>query len=130
MGATLRNTLLVCLLAAAAQCPAQTSSPYHGKFQSLTAKWPASTSYEKLSLLDQIYRLRHLLGDHRAVKQAIEQLASQTENVDVKTEAAAFLADLRDEAGEANVLGPQHWYQTGRKQDVLIELRRQAKSGG
>ncbi len=119
--------LLVCLLAPFLALNAQPRNPYDLGLQQIQADWASAGKLEKLVLLDRMLHLRDYVSDRAALQSALENIRqSNTEDLPVKTEAAACLDDLRA-FRLASQPRTQHWYAEpeGRKR-VLAEANQNA----
>lgn len=102
--------LLVCLLAPFLALNAQPRNPYDSELQQLQANWTSAAKLEKLVLLDRIQHLRDYVNDRAQVQNVLENIRqSNTEDLLIRTEAAACLDDLRAFRLPSQPR-TQHWY--------------------
>lgn len=120
----LRHMPLVCLLAPSLALFAQPRNPYDLELQNLRLQWPSAAKLEKLVLLDQVRRLRDYADDRSQVQFFLESVRqSAAENDLVRTEATAYLDDLRAFKGPSQPR-TQHWYAAEEpRRRVLSEAR-------
>src|SRR5690348_7530972 len=107
---SLRHMPLVCLLAPCLALYAQPRNPYDLELQHLQTQWSSAGKLEKLALLDAIEHLRDYVNDRNQIQSALETIRqSNTEDLLIKTEAAASLDDLRAFRLPSQPR-TQHWY--------------------
>jgi transglutaminase-like putative cysteine protease len=126
----LRHMPLVCLLAPSLALCAQPRNPYDLELQTLRSQWASAAKLEKLVLLDQVRRLRDYADDRSQVQLFLEGVRqSAAENDLVRTEATAYLDDLRAFKVPTQPRA-QHWYAVDEpRQRVLSEAQKSTEKG-
>jgi len=123
----LRYMPLVCLLVPSLALSAQSRNPYDLDLENLRSKWASASKLEKLVLLERALGLRDYVDDRAQIQQFFQSVRqSAAENDLVRSEAAAYIDDLR---AFKMPLQPraQHWYAVeGLRQRVLSEARASA----
>jgi len=123
----LRYMPLVCLLVPSLALSAQSRNPYDLDLENLRSKWASASKLEKLVLLERTLGLRDYVDDRAQIQQFFQSVRqSAAENDLVRSEAAAYIDDLR---AFKMPLQPraQHWYAVeGLRQRVLSEARASA----
>jgi len=123
----LRYMPLVCLLVPSLALSAQSRNPYDLDLENLRSKWASASKLEKLVLLERALGLRDYVDDRAQIQQFFQSVRqSAAENDLVRSEAAAYIDDLR---AFRMPLQPraQHWYAVeGLRQRVLSEARASA----
>jgi transglutaminase-like putative cysteine protease len=124
---SLRHMLLVCLLAPFLALNAQPRNPYDLSLQQVQADWASAGKLGKLVLLDRMLHLRDYVSDGAEIQRALENIRqSNTEDLLVKTEAAAGLDDLRAFRLPSEPR-TQHWYaEPEARKHVLAEANQNA----
>lgn len=121
--------LLVCLLVPTLALYAQPRNPYDSELEHLQTGWGSADKLAKLALLDHIQHLHDYVSDRAQVQSVLENIRqSTTEDLLVKTEAAACLDDLRPSPlpSQPRV---QHWYaEPEARKRVLSEANQSAAS--
>jgi transglutaminase-like putative cysteine protease len=124
----LRYMPLVCLLVPSLALSAQSRNPYDLDLENLRSTWASASRLEKLVLLERALGLRDYVDDRAQIQQFFQSVRqSAAENDLVRSEAAAYIDDLR---AFKMPLQPraQHWYAVeGLRQRVLSEARASAE---
>lgn len=134
MNSVPRHLLLVCVLALSLRpLQAESRNPYDLELQQIESRWNTAAPLEKLILLDRVLCLRDYVDDRGWLKHWLVDVAvSPAENELTRSEAAAYLDDLRAFQGISRDGRTQHWYASGHtswRQQVLAEATRAASGG-